>query len=171
MVRQLQPWHANMKKRQVRAPKIYFSDTGLLHQLLGIHTEQDLMNHPKSGASWEGFVMEEVIVSLQPDEVYFWATHQGAEIDLVLLTDQRFLGVEIKRSDAPTITSSMRVALKDLKLQRISVVYPGTKRYSISPEIEAVPLREALKGMQGLFPEGNWCAMIVLWCAISNLRR
>ena len=143
--------HANLKKRQVKAPKIYFRDTGLLHQLLGIQREQDLMTHPKCGASWEGFAMEEVLGSLQPDEAYFWATHQGAEIDLVCFKDGRFLGIEFKRTDAPTLTSSMRIALKDLKLERIVVVYPGTKRYPLSPEVEAVPLRDAVTGMQGLF--------------------
>ncbi len=147
MVRQLPAWHANIKKRQVRAPKIYFYDTGLLHQLLGIRTETDLVTHPKSGASWEGYVIEAVLKSAVPDEAYFWSTHQGAEIDLVFLKDGAMYGVECKRIDAPTMTPSMRTALTDLGLKRIAVVYPGQQRYVIAPQVDAVPLVEAVQGM------------------------
>lgn len=146
MVRQLQPWHANLKKRQVKAPKIYFRDTGLLHQLLGIRSQKDLLSHPKCGASWEGYVVEETLKAVKPDEAYFWATHNGAEIDLVLVKDGRLLGVECKRVDAPRLTPSMRIALTDLKLEQIAVVYPGTKRYSLAKGVSAVPL-EALSGI------------------------
>lgn len=142
MVRQLQPWHANVRKRQVKAPKVYVRDSGLLHQLLGIRTDRDLMTHPKIGASWEGYVIEEVLAAVQPDEAYFWATHQGAEIDLVLRKDGRMFGVECKRTDAPKMTPSMRIALDDLQLESIAVVYPGTKRFSIAPSVEAVPLHD-----------------------------
>ena len=146
MVRQLQPWHANVRKRQVKAPKIYLRDSGLLHQLLGIQTKKDLLTHPKAGASWEGYVLEEVLDVVQPDEAYFWATHQGAEIDLIVRKDGKLSGIECKRTDAPKMTPSMRIALEDLHLQRIVVVYPGTKRYSITAEIEAVPLRGIAEG-------------------------
>ena len=146
MVRQLQPWHANVRKRQVKAPKIYLRDSGLLHQLLGIHTDRDLLTHPKAGASWEGYVIEEVLAAIRPDEAYFWATHQGAEIDLVLRKDGRLFGIECKRTDAPRLTPSMRIALEDLKLESITVVYPGTKRFSIAANVEAVPLHEVAGG-------------------------
>lgn len=146
MVRQLQPWHANVRKRQVKAPKIYLRDSGLLHQLLGIQTDRDLLMHPKAGASWEGYVVEEVLAATRPDEAYFWATHQGAEIDLVLRKDGRLFGIECKRTDAPRLTPSMRIALDDLKLESITVVYPGTKRFTIGATVEAVPLREVAGG-------------------------
>jgi len=149
MVRQLQPWHANLRKRQVKAPKIYVRDSGVLHQLLGIHTDRDLLTHPKCGASWEGYVIEEVLAAVRPDEAYFWATHQGAEVDLVLRKDGRMFGVECKRTDTPRLTPSTRIALADLKLEAIAVVYPGAQRFSIAPAIEAVPLREVPGG--GLF--------------------
>ena len=146
MVRQLQPGHANVRKRQVKAPKIYLRDSGLLHQLLGIQTKKDLLNHPKMGASWEGYVLEEVLDIVQPDEAYFWATHQGAEIDLIVRKNSKLYGIECKRTDAPKLTPSMRIALDDLQLNRIVVVYPGIKRYSITAEVEAVPLSEITEG-------------------------
>ena len=155
MVRQLQPWHANLKKRQVKAAKIYFRDTGLLHQLLGIRTERELMSHPKSGASWEGYVIKEVLRAVEPDEAYFWATHQGAEIDLLLRKNGRLFGVECKRADAPRLTPSIRIALADLKLQRVAVIYPGKRRYALADKVEAVPLTAVFKGMQGLFPKNK----------------
>ena len=153
MVRQLLPWHANLKKRQVKAPKIYFRDTGLLHYLLGIRSEKDLLGHPKSGASWEGYVIEETIKAIEPEEACYWATHGGAEIYLVLVKDGRLLGVECKRMDAPRMTPSMGTALQDLKLEQIAVVYPGTKRYSLGERVAAVPLEAVAEGMKGLFPK------------------
>ena len=152
MIRQLIPWHANLKKRQVKAPKIYFRDTGLLHQLLGIRSEKELLSHPKCGASWEGYVIEETIKATAPDEVYYWATHSGAEIDLVLIKDGRMLGVECKRVDAPRMTPSMRTAREDLHLEQIAVVYPGKKRYALGHGVTAVPLNSVVDGMKGLFP-------------------
>ncbi len=146
MVRQLQPWHANLRKRQVKSPKIYIRDSGLLHQLLGLGSERDLMTHPKLGASWEGYVIEEVLHAVRPDEAFFWATHQGAEIDLVLRVNGKILGVECKRTDTPRMTPSIRIALEDLKLEAIAVVYPGRKRFSIAPGVEAVPLSDVVKG-------------------------
>ena len=140
MIRQLQPYHVNIGKRQVKSPKVYVRDSGLLHQLLGIGTEKELLSHPKVGASWEGFVIEEVLALVQPDEAYFWATHQGAEIDLVLRRQGRLFGIECKRADAPRITQSIRIALEDLGLERVAIVYPGRKRFRIAPSVEAVPV-------------------------------
>ena len=140
MVRILQPWHTNLKKRQVKSPKIYFRDSGLLHSLLGIRTPQDLQTHPKSGASWEGYAIEEAIKSIEPDEVYFWGTHNGAEIDLLLLKNGRRFGLECKRVDAPRLTPSMQIALEDLQLDRLAVIYPGERSYPLGEKVTAVPL-------------------------------
>ncbi len=140
MVRQLQPFHVNISKRQVKAPKTYIRDSGLLHQLLGVDTLKTLLTHPKVGASWEGFVIEQVLTAVGHDEAFFWATHQGAEIDLVLRRGRELLGVECKRTDAPRMTPSIRVAQKDLGLARVAVLYPGSKRFPISDTVEAVPL-------------------------------
>ena len=154
MVRQLPAWHENLKKRQVRAPKVLFRDSGLLHLLLGIATTAELLRHPKCGASWEGYVAEEVIKSVEPDQAYFWATHQGAELDLLLIVRGKRYGVECKRADAPGMTRSMRTAMDDLKLERLAVVYPGPRRYPIADRVEAVPLPEVAGGMEALFPDG-----------------
>ncbi len=142
MVRQLQPWHANLRKRQVKSPKIYVRDSGLLHELLGVTTAKSLLSHPKVGASWEGFVIEQILAMEPHDDAYFWATHQGAEIDLVLRRGDKLLGVECKRSDAPRVTPSIRIAIEDLGLERVAVIYPGVKRYSLMNCVEAVPLGE-----------------------------
>ena len=146
MVRQLLPWHANLRKRQVKSPKIYIRDSGLLHQLLGLGSERELMTHPKLGASWEGYVIEAVLNSVRPGEAFFWATHQGAEIDLVLRTNGKMLGVECKRRDAPGMTPSIRIALEDLKLDAVAVIYPGRRRFTIAPGVEAVPLSDVAVG-------------------------
>ena len=140
MIRQLQPWHENLGKRQVKAPKIYFRDTGLLHALMGASTLPELLVHPRCGASWEGFALEQVLRLAKPDEAYFWATHQGAELDLLMLKGQQRVGVEFKRADAPRLTPSMRIAMHDLKLDSLYVVYPGAQRFSLSAGVEAVPL-------------------------------
>lgn len=140
MVRQLQPWHENLGKRQVKAPKIYFRDSGLLHALLGIGTLPELLVHPGCGASWEGFALEQALRLARPDEAYFWATHQGAELDLLMLKGEQRVGVEFKRADVPRITPSMRIAMHDLKLDALYVVYPGAHRFSLAPGVEAVPL-------------------------------
>jgi predicted AAA+ superfamily ATPase len=144
MVRQLQPWFENLGKRQVKAPKVYIRDSGLLHTLLNISTARDLALHPKVGASWEGYAIEEVIKALRPDASYYWATHGGAEIDLLLFKGGRRIGIECKRTDAPTLTPSMRIALEDLKLSELKVVYPGDRRYRLAPKVEVVPLRQML---------------------------
>lgn len=145
MIRQLQPFHANLRKRQVKSPKVYVRDTGLLHQLLGIGTLKELLTHPKIGPSWEGFVIEQVLSSEPHDEAFFWATHQGAEIDLVLRRGDELLGVECKRTDTPRVTRSIRIAQEDLGLARFVVVHPGVKRYPLSEAVEAVPLSALVK--------------------------
>ncbi len=150
MVRQLKPWHANLKKRQVKSPKVYVRDSGILHQLLGIRTLQDLLSHPKSGASWEGFAIEETVKALRPDEVYFWAVHTGAELDMLILKDGKRIGVECKRMDAPRMTPSMRVAVDDLELSRLLVLYPGDRRYRLADRVEVLPLHHVAKGAEVL---------------------
>ena len=154
MVRQLAPWYANLAKRQIKSPKVYLRDTGLLHQMLGIRTEQELLLHPKSGASWEGYVIEEVIKAVAPDEVYFWGTHAGAELDLLLVKHGRRLGVECKRMDAPRLTASMQIALNDLALDHLTVVYPGDRPYPLADRVTVVPLAAIATGAQALAPEG-----------------
>jgi uncharacterized protein len=145
MVRQLQPWHTNLAKRQVKSPKVYVRDSGLLHQLLGLETEKSLLSHPKAGASWEGFVIEQILATELHDDAWFWATHQGAEIDLILRRGDRLLGVECKRADTPRLTPSIRIALADLGLERVAVVYPGAKRFAIADKVEAVPVESLCK--------------------------
>lgn len=138
MVRQ--PWHDNLGKRQVKTPKIYFRDTGLLHFLLDIRTPAQLATHARVGASWEGFALEQVLRMARPQQAYFWATHQGAELDLLLLQGDRRIGVEFKYTDVPRVTPSMRIAMEDLKLDALYVVYPGEHRFTLREGIEAVPL-------------------------------
>ena len=145
VLRQIQPWYANLRKRQVKSPKVYVRDSGLLHQLLGLETEKALLSHPKLGASWEGFVIEQVLATEPHDEAWFWATHQGAGIDLLLRRGDRLLGVECKRADAPRLTPSIRIALEDLGLERVAIVYPGARRYSLSEAVAAVPLATLAK--------------------------
>jgi hypothetical protein len=142
MVRQLHPWHENLGKRQVKAPKVYLRDSGLLHALLGIANQRDLEYHPKVGASWEGYAVEEVLKAIQPDETYFWATYHQAELDLLLFKKGRRIGVECKRTDAPRLTPSMRIAMADLKLDYLYVAYPGTKAYKLARKVEAMPLSQ-----------------------------
>jgi predicted AAA+ superfamily ATPase len=153
MVRQLAPWHENLGKRQVKSPKVYVRDTGLLHHLLGITGENELLAHPKCGASWEGYAIEEVINTVQPDKTYFWATHQGAELDLLLFKNGRRLGVETKRMDAPRLTPSMRIALEELRLEQLVVLYPGPRQYPLGERVRVVPLAElAESSADELFP-------------------
>lgn len=142
MVRQLQPWHANLAKRQVKAPKIYLRDTGILHALLGINSRRALESHPKVGASWEGYAIEEILRTINPDQAYYWGTYNGAELDLLMMKDGRRIGVECKRADAPVLTPSMRTAMKDLELDELKVVYPGETRYALADRIEVVPLSQ-----------------------------
>ncbi len=140
MVRQLQPWHENLGKRQVKAPKIYFRDSGLFHTLSHIRSADELHTHPKLGASWEGYAIEEAIRHHAPDEAYFWATHNRAELDLLLMKGGKRIGIECKRADAPKLTPSMRIAQDDLKLDHLYVYYPGSQRYVLSKGVTVEPL-------------------------------
>jgi uncharacterized protein len=144
VVRVLRPWHENLAKRQVKAPKVYVSDSGMLHALLGIDTMHALDRHPKVGASWEGFALEQVIARLgaRPSDCYFWATHQGAELDLLVARGTTRRGFEFKRADAPTMTASMRIAMEDLKLDSIEVIHPGANSYPLAPKIRAVAIAD-----------------------------
>ncbi len=142
IVRQLPPWFENISKRQVKAPKVYWRDSGLLHALLGLEHWNHLTGHPKLGASWEGFVIEHLIHLSGSRDAYFWATHGGAELDLLLFHRGRRLGFEVKFHDAPTTSKSMHVAMEDLKLDRLFVVYPGSVRIPLTDRIECVPFTE-----------------------------
>jgi predicted AAA+ superfamily ATPase len=144
MIRALRPWHENLKKRQVKRPKIYFRDSGVFHFLAGIRDTRALFEHPKLGASWEGYAMEELLKTLQPDEAYFWATHNGAELDLLTFRDGKRYGFEFKRSDAPQLTPSMKIAMNDLGLEQLTVIYPGKTTYALAESINVQPLESAL---------------------------
>ena len=147
VVRVLAPFHENLSKRQVKAPKVYVTDSGLLHALLGIPDRAALDVHPRLGASWEGFVIQEVIRQWRAryDECYYWRTHDGAELDLLIVRGGKRVGFEIKRTDAPQITPSMRVALSDLRLDRLTVLHAGTAAYPMGDRILAVPVGDLLK--------------------------
>jgi predicted AAA+ superfamily ATPase len=145
MVRLLPPWHVNLGKRLVKRPKLFIRDSGLLHSLLGIPDEQALLGHPKLGASWEGFAMEQIVDRLPTSECYFWSTQSGAEVDLLTTLGGKPLGFEFKVADAPRLTKSMTIAKQDLDLQRLLVVAPVARPYSLAPRIDVVPLAEAIQ--------------------------
>jgi hypothetical protein len=140
VVRQLQPWFENISKRQVKAPKVYLADTGLLHTLLNVKTRSELEGHPKVGASWEGFVLEEVMhhLGIKAEECFFWATHAGAELDLLIVSGKRRLGFEVKRTSSPRLTPSMRSALADLGLQRLYVIHAGEHTFEMQKGVSAI---------------------------------
>jgi uncharacterized protein len=142
MLRLLKPWHANISKRQVKAPKAYIRDSGLLHTLLDIRRRDELERHPKVGASWEGFCIEAVAYQLraEPDECFFWATHGGAELDLLVVQGGRMRGFEVKYTDAPQVTPSMRSAVADLGLDSLDVIHAGSQTYDMAARIRAVPM-------------------------------
>jgi predicted AAA+ superfamily ATPase len=144
MVRQLRPWHENISKRQVKAPKLYFRDSGILHSLLEIPDKLALTRHPKLGASWEGFALEEVIRAgaNESENLWFWATHGGAELDLLVIKGTRREGFEFKYTDRPATTRSMHIAIESLNLERLTVIYPGERRISLTEKIEAIGLAE-----------------------------
>lgn len=144
MVRQLPPWFENLKKRQVKSPKVYVQDSGILHALLGINYAEGLLAHPKLGASWEGFCLEQILSVTGDRDASFWATHSGAELDLLLCRKQQRLGIEFKFSEQPTTTKSMRIALHDLSLDHLFIVYPGEKKYPLDESITATPLADML---------------------------
>jgi len=152
VVRQLKPWHENLGKRQVKSPKIYVRDSGLLHTLLNLAVQRDLEGHPKLGASWEGFVIDQIVQQLEvlPEETYHWRTHQGAELDLLVVRGGLRLGFEVKRTVAPTLTSSMRSAMQDLKLKSLFVVHAGNETFPLSRQVQAVALNDLLKTVKSL---------------------
>lgn len=143
-VRQLQPWFANIGKRQRKSPKIYIRDSGLYHSAIGSESMSQLVTNPHRGQSWEGFVIEQLLLAHRPAESYYWATHQGAEIDLLMVHNGRLVGFEVKLSTSPKITASMLSAIESLKLERLIVVYPGTLEIQLSEIITAMPLHNAL---------------------------
>jgi predicted AAA+ superfamily ATPase len=142
VVRQLQPWYANIKKRQVKSPKIYIRDSGILHSLLFLETSKQIQSHPKLGASWEGFVLEEIFFSSRIRNIYFWSTHAGAELDVLVFFKGRSIGFEIKFTDAPRTTKSMRIAINDLQLSHLYIVYPGAKTFPLDESITALSIDE-----------------------------
>ena len=144
VVRQLRPWHENLRKRQVKAPKVYLTDTGVLHTLLGLDTAEAVQGHPQVGASWEWFAMSNAVARLGArwdTDAWFWRTHAGAEIDLVVVRGNRRLGFEVKRTSAPSVTPSMRIAAEDLRLERIDVIHAGKETFPLTANIRAVAAR------------------------------
>lgn len=146
MIRELTPWIENINKRQIKSPKIYFRDSGIFHNLLGIKDMHALQHHPKLGSSWEGFALEEIIRShhAEPEECYFWGIHSQGELDLLIIKNGKRLGFEFKYSDAPTLTSSMQLASDTLKLDKLTVIYPGDRQYRLTNAIEVVGLENYL---------------------------
>jgi hypothetical protein len=140
MIRVLPPWSENIGKRVVKTPKVYVADTGLLHALLDIPSARALDSHPKVGASFEGFALQASVraVGARPEQCYFWATHQGAELDLLVVQGRRRRGFEFKRTDAPAVTKSMHIAMQDLRLDSLDVVHVGHQTYPLAPGVRAV---------------------------------
>lgn len=148
MVRVLRPWFENISKRQVKRPKVYLRDAGLLHFLLGIHSKNALLSHPKLRASWEGFALEETLRAFDhPMHAYFWATQGGAELDLLILHQDKRYGFEFKFGDKLQITASMKIAMSELKLEKLFVVYPGQNRFNLDEKVVALPLDDLAKGI------------------------
>lgn len=147
MVRALQPWHVNIRKRQVKSPKVYFRDTGLLHALLNLSTHAQLQGHPKLGASWEGFALEQTLRICRADaaECFFWATHADAELDLLIVRGDKKMAFEFKYASTPRVTRSMRVALRDLELDQISIVCPGDNAYPLAENVRVISLERLLR--------------------------
>ncbi len=152
VVRQLLPWSENISKRQVKSPKVFIADSGLLHALLNLSSMKDIQAHPKLGASWEGFLIGEIIrhVGARAEECFFWATHAGAELDLLIVRGRKRIGFEMKRTVAPQLTRSMKNALSDLKLRKLFVIHSGTNVFSLSPRVLAVPLTKILSEIKPL---------------------
>lgn len=150
VVRQLQPWHENISKRQVKSPKVYIKDSGILHALLGIKSSLDLEKHPKVGASWEGFVIEQLIrhAGFRKEECFFWATHGGAELDLLVVMGSKRLGFEIKLTSSPQVSPSMRIAVSDLKLKQLYIIHAGEESFQLEQKIKAVAFRRLPKDIE-----------------------
>lgn len=146
MIRQLQPWYENLSKRQVRAPKVFLRDSGILHHLLSLDSYETLLSHPHVGMSWEGFAMEQILRKTEKAEAYFWSTQSGAELDLLLFESGKRVGYEFKYSETPKISRSMRVAIEDLYLDKLYVVCPGDARSQLDEKVEVI-------GLQALFVE------------------
>ena len=144
LVRQVAPWFYNTRKRLVKRPKLYFRDSGLLHALLTLVDREDVLRHPQLGASWEGFAVEQAVqrLNLREPEVFFWAVHTGAELDLVFQRKGRLWGVEVKYSDAPTLTKAMHTAMEELSLAHLWVVYPGDRPYQLSQRVSVIPIHQ-----------------------------
>jgi predicted AAA+ superfamily ATPase len=140
MVQQLHPWHENIGKRQVKSPKIYMRDSGILHALLSLSNMHSLWGHPRVGASWEGFALSQFVQIVGPAQLFFWSTYSGAEIDIFFLRNGRRYGAEFKFSEAPRITKSMRIALHDLDLKHLWIIYPGEHQYPVDDKISVWPL-------------------------------
>jgi predicted AAA+ superfamily ATPase len=150
LLRQLPPWFENLGKRQYKAPKVYVRDSGLLHALLAVQRQADLEGHPKYGASWEGFALEQVLSVVGDEQAFFWGTHAGAELDLLLILRARRYGIEFKTTDAPQMTKSLHMALADLKLERAWIVYPGAENYPLHERVEAISLNGIMDALTRL---------------------
>ena len=146
MVRVLKPWYENIKKRQIKSPKIYIKDSGLLHTLLGI-PGKSIYRHPKVGASWEGFALEQILFSEEIDDLdcYYWRTHDGAELDLLVIRGEERIGYAFKYTDVPKLTASMRIALHDLSLSALKVIVPGDVNFLLHEQVETIGLRQLQK--------------------------
>jgi len=143
-VKIIQPWYENIKKRQIKSPRVYIQDSGMLHALLGLSNFTELTQHPKCGASWEGFVIMQILSQKKVGDSFFWSTYQGAEVDLLLKQGQKKIGIECKLADAPKLTKSMVTALETLNLSHLYVVYPGEIRYPLHEKITVVGLPEVI---------------------------
>jgi predicted AAA+ superfamily ATPase len=152
VVRQLHPWHENISKRQVKSPKVYLSDTGILHALMNLRTLRDVEGHPKLGASWESFVIEQIIrrLGVHSEECFFWATYSGAELDLLVVRGRHKIGFEVKRTSSPRVTPSMQHAVANLKLNRLDVIHAGNETFPMKDKIRAVALQNILKDLHPL---------------------
>jgi uncharacterized protein len=147
VVRELQPWFENVGKREIKSPKLYIRDPGILHSLLGVESFDALESHPKLGASWEGFVIEQILNVAGTRDAYYWGTQSGAELDLLLTVSGKRVGIEVKYADAPRMTRSMRIALDDLQLSHLYVVHPGSARYDVGARAEVIGLADLLIGI------------------------
>ncbi|MCY4477050.1 MAG: DUF4143 domain-containing protein [Gammaproteobacteria bacterium] len=150
--RQLPPWFENIGKRQVRSPKVYIADSGIFHALLGLGAREDVLSHPRVGASWEGFVVGQImhLMSAGQGQCFHWSTHTGAALDLLVVTGSRRYGFEVKRAEAPRLTPSMRSAMETLKLDSLSVVHVGDRSYQLAAGIRALPATRLVAALEPL---------------------